>query len=329
MDTLTLVSPPPLDQPLIDEPAGAQVNNYGPIDLGPLEGLIGTWTNQDIHGSGQGGLASPFSYNVMPLPQTARSSPEGYILKNFSYYEELTFSRIGEAANRGGKGTQVTNGLAYEQRVFFAEGPQQDKLVHYENGILLFLTDRQQYLGPYGAGQGPGVGMEPVPGSVAPTQPFAIVKQVSVPHGNSILAPGTHSPIRPGPLSINPPAQVLPSGIDTKPYQLPGVGNPNIAFTNNPNAPLNHALEIRQPSSFLTISVDSQNGNHPVSNIGFEQQHAEVTRYSWQVWLEAFGGSPDFTQIQYSQSILMNMPINGAMVSVPHVTSNTLTKLKT
>ena len=114
---MTPVSAPNLTEPLINEPA--QANRPAPTTaLGPLEQLVGTWTNQDIHGTGKGGQSSPYSYNLMVLPQVDPSSPTGYILKNFAYYEELTFSAIhGTAPNRGGMGTQVANTMFYEQRV--------------------------------------------------------------------------------------------------------------------------------------------------------------------------------------------------------------------
>ena len=57
--------------------------------------------------------------------------------------------------------------------------------------LLLFLTDEKQVLA-YGNGDQPGLGDLTVQNSVPPTQQFNIVKQVSVPHGNSILAPGRY-----------------------------------------------------------------------------------------------------------------------------------------
>jgi hypothetical protein len=70
------------------------------------------------------------------------------------------------------------------------------------------------------------------------------------------------------------------------------------------------------------------NGMHPVTNIGFEQQHARVTRYYATLWLEATGDPSHFNQLQYSQTILMDIPIAGVgTVSFPHVTSNTLRKI--
>lgn len=321
-------TPPDLNTPLIHEPAQVSPGTT-PSALGPLEGLLGTWTNQNIHGSKHGGPQSPYSYNVMPLPQTDPSSPYGYILKNFSYYEEITFSQIhGDAPNRGGSGTQVANTIFYEQRIYFADGPNKDALVHAENGSWLFLSDRQQLLGPYGDGNGPGVGKTYIPNSRPPSQAFNIVKQMSVPHGNSILATGCAGQYRGSP-DICPAPVVLPQGINVDQYAVESVGNLNPEFTLNPNLPLHNAISAYPASSYIQINVDSNNGGHPVTNIGFEQQHARVTRYYAGYWLEAFNGSSDFTQLQYSQVILMAIPIacHGTVI-FPHVTTNTLTKVQ-
>ncbi len=318
---------PDLSQPLINEPEQtsppAQTSS-----LGPLESLVGTWTNQNIHGTDKGGPASPYAYNLMVLPQVDSSSPTGYILKNFSYYEEITFSSIhGNAPNRGGMGTQVANTLFYEQRVYFADGPNKDALVHAENGSWLFLSDRLQLLGPYGDGEGPNVGTETLPDSKVPTQEYDIVKQMSVPHGNSILSAGKYIEKSSGSPVITAPPVVLPTGVNTDQYSVQSVGNLNPAFTNNPNQPLIDALNVQNADKYIQLYVDSNNGGHPVTNIGFEQQHAKVTRYYANYWLEAFGGSPEYTQLQYSQTILMDIPIAGVgVVSFPHITANTLTK---
>ena len=326
---MTPVSAPNLTEPLINEPA--QANPPAPTTaLGPLEQLVGTWTNQDIHGTGKGGQSSPYSYNLMVLPQVDPSSPTGYILKNFAYYEELTFSAIhGTAPNRGGMGTQVANTMFYEQRVYFADGPAKDMLVHAENGSWLYLSDTTQLLGPYGDGEGPNLGSETVANSTSPMQKFNIIKQISVPHGNSVLSAGTFQQ-KSGSPTISAPSPVLPVGVDTAQYCIQNVGNLNPAFTMNPNKPLMDAISAKNASSYIQFDVDSQNGGHgQVTNIGFEQQHAKVTRYYATYWLEAFGlvEPPDYTQLQYSQSILMDIPIAGVgTVSFPHITSNTLTK---
>ncbi len=312
---------PQLNQPLLQEPP--QVQPATPTSaLGPLEHLVGTWTNQRIPNAHRGGTDQPFSYCVMPLPQKG-----DFILKNFSYYEEITFSAIhGTAPNRGGAGTQVANTLFYEQRIYFADGPAKDSLVHAENGSWLFLTDREQILGPYGNGDAPGLGDKTIPGSAVPRQQYPIVKQMSVPHGNSILASGRYFRDEGNPL-ITPTANVVPSGISDEQYLTESVGNLNPALTLNPNAALNAALKQEKIDSFLRFDIDSTMGNHPVSNIAFEQRHADVTRYYATYWLEKLEGAEDFSQLQYTQTMLMDIPIEGlGKVSFPHVTSNTLTK---
>ena len=336
--TMSPIIPPDLTQPLINEPAQA----YPPAPtttLGPLEQLVGTWTNQHLVGGMTGGPDNPYSYNLMVLPQTDPGSPYGYILKSFPYYEEITFSAIhGTAPNRGGLGTQVCNTLFYEQRIYVAAGPAKDSLIHAENGSWLYLTDTPQLLGPYGDGDGPDLGSMTIKNSIPPTQPFNIVKQMSVPHGNSILASGTFQSQNGAPAIAEPPL-VQPEGIDLAPYFTQSVGNPNPVFALNPNLPLIEALILQDinmnaPTRFIQFDVDTLNGGFQVTNIGFEQQHAMVTRYFATYWLEAFNGTNDFTQLQYSQTILLQIPVvmSGSMtpssISFPHITTNTLTKVR-
>jgi len=322
-------TPPNLSEPLITEPP--QMSPGVPTaDLGPLQYLIGTWTNQNLPGTNMGGPQAPYAYNVMPLPQVDPSTPNGFILKNFTYYEELTFSAIhGNAANRGGIGTQTANTIFYEQRVYFAEGPNKDALVHAENGSLLFLTDGTQQLGPYGNGDQPGIGNQTVKNSMAPTQEFNLVKQVSVPHGNSILALGNAVGGSSGVPAI-PPASVIPQGYSTLPPEYTKqdpVMNPQPEYTANPNKVLTDALAARPATNFLELTMSSRNGKGAVTNIGFEQQHANVQCYDFTYWLESFDGTENYTQLQYSQSIWMQIPVGGRFLVFPHVTANTLTKV--
>lgn len=320
--------PPNLTLPLVNEPAQScptdQVGTRGPLDY-----LIGTWTNQDLV-KGKGGPASPFSYNLMVLPQTdPKNSPEGYILKNMSYYEEITFSPIhGNAANRGGQGVQVSNALFYEQRIYISQisgTPVPNTLVHAENGSWLFLSDSDQFVGPY-----PGPTSPKVPGSKPPTQPFNLVKQIAVPHGNSVLALGKAAwpPVKQiGPPSI-PVSKVLPSGVGTGPYTTKSQGNPNLAYTKNPNQALVDALKLSNVGQYIMLHVSSASGAGAVTNIGFEQQHANVERYTATYWLEALAGSQSYDQLQYSQTIVLKIPIGKAMVLFPHITTNTLRRVK-
>lgn len=318
--------PPDLSLPLINEPAQACPTVQANDVLGALQLLVGTWTNQPLAG-GRGGPEDPYSYNLMVLPQQDPSSPEGFILKNMQYYEEITFSPIhGNAANRGGTGVQVCNPLFYEQRIYISpvsQTPVGNSLVHAENGAWLALTSTDQFPGPYPDPNGPTV-----PNSKPPTGYYPLVKQIAVPHGNSVLALGEMpAGPTPGAPTIPTAAPVVPFGIDPAPYTTQSVGNPNPAYTDNPNQPLVDALGAATVGQYVVFHVDSKTGVGQVTNIGFEQRHANVVGYSATYWLEALEGSDDFNQLQYTQTILLSIPINGEPVVFPHVTSNTLTRV--
>ncbi len=311
---------PNLTRSIINEPV--QASPAAPTSsLGPLEYLIGTWTNKLTDTDDL-----PYSYNVMPLPQLDPCSPTGYILKNFAYYEELSFSAIhGSAANRGGIGTQNCNVLFYEQRVYFAEGPNKNALVHAENGSLLFINDQLQLLGPYGNGDQAGLGNQTVKDSVAPSQQFNIIKQISVPHGNSILAAGSYQQHSGAPTI--PVVSSLPEGVDTQQYtQIHPISNPNPSYTRNPNQALADALLAAPVTTFLALNVSSKNGGGGVTNIGVDQQHVQVESYQCTYWLEALNEATEFTQLQYSQTIMMRLPIGDQFILFPHITTNTLSK---
>lgn len=160
--------------------------------------LVGRWENRpfgkDAHGRPVGGEDNPLSYNIMPLPQVW--DPDGYILKNFKYYERLKFNDdnvketlaiAAEAPNRGGLVSQNVRALFYEQQVKFAEGPAKGDVVHVENGAWLWLPRFVQQDGPYPA----DIDKEPVTDALSQPANLSVAKQIAVPHGNSILALGS------------------------------------------------------------------------------------------------------------------------------------------
>ncbi|MEP9359184.1 heme-binding protein [Sphingomonas sp. KR3-1] len=356
------ITPPDLSLPLINEPAQSNPPAVDqPAEVGPLSYLIGTWTNKDLT-PGKGGPENPYSYNLMPLPQNdpgAISGPLGFILKNLTYYEEITFSPIhGTAANRGGTGTQVSNALLYEQRVYVADGPAKDTIVHFENGIWGFLSPAAQLVGPYGDDDGNAIGTTSF-GSAPPPEPNNIFKQISVPHGNSVLAAGNVAFVTEPLLQTDgPPLEIvtpkLQSGAPTipaavvLPQDVPGnmipapvaaaiqafygtqsVENPVPAYTLNPNQALVDALAQSNVTQFLQFDVDTNIGGGTTANISFEQKHAEVANYAATYWIED-DGSGNFDQLQYSQTIMLTIPVTlpGTsevnVITFPHVTVNTL-----
>jgi hypothetical protein len=338
------ISDPPTFPPsLINEPTP---NPPVLQSVGPLEYLVGTWRNVNIGTSGRGGPLEPFSYNLMSLPQAPAagpSSPFGYILKSMSYYEEITFSKVfGTAPNRGGAGTQTSNALVYEQRVYIADGPAINNLVHFENGIWGFLQPTAQLVGPYGNGNEFGIGKQTF-GDVPIAPRYNIFKQLSVPHGNSILACGNvaidannNAIPTPGRPTIDPPPQVLPVGIDTQIYfSADTPQNLDSDYALNPHQPLDDALSACRSCrvrNYIRIDVSSAQGGGSVSNIDFEQVVSKVTQYQATYWIEDTGNGK-FDQLQYSQTIMLRIPVLlpgqtlPTIIYFPHITANTLTRV--
>ncbi len=303
--------PPDITTPLIPFPNQLPVT--GTTNLGLLNSFIGTWN------SPTGNAAT--GYNVMPLPQT--TALHGYIVKNFPYFEEITFSPIaGGAPNREGQFTQASAVLFYEQRVYFANNPDpngkqpiQNTLIHAENGTWLYHTIGLQLDGPYGPRNVP-------PPNPLPKQNLATQynKQISVPHGNSVLmvggagATGTGIPDFPmadksfppfnnGSFLVTDPATVL-----TK--QLQDLANQGITVTN-----------------YSSISVSSDNPGGGISNIHFENDYSKVVSMNTTWYIETL--SNNTVQLQYLQTIELQFMINGVPTNFLHIDANTLQLVET
>lgn len=275
--------------------------------LGPLAGFIGTWISNRFSG-----------YNVMPLPQN--TAPTGVILKNLFYYEVLTFSAIqGKVANRGGALEQDAYTIFYEQRVFFANGPQKDELVHAENGALLNLVMTNQGEGTLDEGAGEIYNPYLVGQQPASRQ---IVKQVSVPHGNSLLAMGSVERYNGAPQIPN--VNTIPKGATKAIRELYGEDTPT-NLNVNPNFILRQALCDLDVISTTAIHLDSKN-HGDVGNIPFIQRHADVTQFTNSFWLSDL--SDGTQQLQYTQNISLKFNNkDNAKYTFPHVTANTLFKV--
>ena len=313
----------------------------------PINKLIGTWNSP---------ANIPTGYNVMPVPagnKQMQTSPtlDDWQNKNFYYYEEMTFTAPGEAPNRGQLFQQGCYGLTYEQRVYFAPNTQglgglnyqpavatakENALVHYENGLWLHTQFEAQPISAYGATlpypPNDSTG-NPIPTPTPPTNP--IVKQVSVPHGNSILALGTVTT-----------SNVLPTHdvgqINERPFSLnPSISNPAIVLQTYINDIPDQASKTFKTTK-LSVSTNPMTGGS-VTNIPFEQGNADVTSYEMDLWIiEVFdtstATSPSQTILQYLQKIPMTFFItqqpapggkgnDGTPETFYHITANTLTKV--
>jgi hypothetical protein len=336
--------------------------------------LVGSWSNQDFgtdkDGKPVGGPENPLSYNIMPLPQT--SDPDGYILKNFKYHERLKFNNndpkttlaiAAEAANRGGLVSQNCRALFYEQQVMFAEGPAINTVVHVENGAWLWVPRYVQQPGPYP----PNIDLEVVQDSLQQPSDVTIAKQISVPHGNSILALGSFdtqadlggtgvcrrqamikgSPVVPDAPSpyptpsiavVNPaPPPTLITNLNagarftTQEATPANYQNPHPHLTQCPNRPLQIAVKIIAPESYMhwSVTTDTVHGERGVvTNIPFEQEVSKVTDYLADYWM-LFKGKKRY--LAYTQTIVMKLKVFSKSTNTteeytfPHVTCNTVT----
>ena len=338
-------------------PYAAQITDFALFQ----QELVGTWSNQSVTPD------NSLSYNVMPLPQS--NATNGYILKNFKYTEKIQFHRddtspssplIPSAAlapNRGGTINQNVYAIFYDQEVRFADVKKHTgEVVHIENGAWLYLERFDQ-----GAGTFP-----PLPGSLAPVgqgqvAEVAIAKQISVPHGNSVLALGAvdgqgsdhiipYRPVIPdAPLPYPTPvkellSQTAPPALNVGDYARnmnpnnvnPRTLNTDKAFCLNTNLPLQRAVTNIDPDGYIHWHVTTeplQHGQGSVTNIPFEQRKAKVTTYWADYWLlgkrvkhrkGATKNTWQFDDLMYTQTMLMEMIVNGYRYTFPHVTCNVL-----
>jgi hypothetical protein len=254
--------------------------------LGLLADLAGTWA-----GSG---------FNLVALPNK-QNNQEFRLLLN-STTEVLQFNSIGGAVpNRGSaQGDINLFGLTYLQRVNDAvthEG------IHIEPGIWLN-----------------------VPATTAPAAPASIVRQSTIPHGDSLLAQGHGFVVQGGP-QIAPvsskPTGKLPARFGyLDPYSHPNLP-PNMkqAYVGN----MNQALVDAIAGQHIVKTVVLQIASIPVGgivNIPFITANANATKLEAIFWIETVQ-RPDgtqFLQLQYTQTVIMNF----LEIDWPHISVATL-----
>ena len=314
----------------------------------PINKLLGTWNSPSD---------TPTGYNVMPVPAGNKQMQTPTALddwqnKNFYYYEEMTFTAPGEAPNRGQLFQQGCYGLTYEQRVYFAPNTaglgalayqpavaaaNENGLVHYENGLWLHTQFEAQPAAAYGATLpyppiDPATG-KPIPTPAPPANP--VVKQVSVPHGNSILALGTVTEMDGLPTHDTGTLNERPFSLDSS------IPNPALVL----QAAVND-LAAQSGKTFkttlLSVSTDAATGGS-VTNIPFEVGNADVSAYQMDLWIievfdSATATTPSSTVLQYLQKIPMTFFItqtptpggegnDGLQETFYHITANTLVKV--
>jgi hypothetical protein len=283
----------------------------GTSNIGLLNSLIGTWNSPTG--------AEATGYNVMPLPQADVAS--GYITKNFPYFEEISFSAIaGGAPNREGRYTQTSGVLFYEQRVYIANNadpngaqPIENTLIHAENGTWLYHVIQNQLEGPYGPGTVPDNTFIP---TQDPTTQYN--KQISVPHGVSILMVG-------GPVVTGTGNPLFPTADRTQlPFTDPTIIDPSTVLTQQLDSLNANGITV---TSYSSITVSTTNHGGGINNINFENSFGKVISMNTTWYVETLSNGT--VQLQYIQNIVLQFLINGVATEFLHIDANTLQLVET
>ncbi|MFZ6722411.1 heme-binding protein [Undibacterium sp. Ji49W] len=256
--------------------------------LGFLSELEGSW-------SGRG-------FNLIAVPDKQNGQDFRLILNTTT--ERIQFNAIGGAVpNRGSAQNDINIfGLTYLQQVNDAQTMEG---IHIEPGIWLN-----------------------VPATTAPPGKPSIVRQSTIPHGDSLLAQGTGFGAKGGPQIAPVSAKPTGPGLAHKmlgyldPYTLtklpPGMKKEYIV---NMNQALVDAIQGQNIISNTVLSVASI----PVGgivNIPFVTINANATKMEAIFWIETvqrLDGS-HFLQLQYTQTVILNF----LDIDWPHISVGTL-----
>jgi len=185
-----------------------------------------------------------------------------------------------------------------------------------------------------------------VPKTTHPPVPVSLVRMASIPHGTTIVAQGGSTRID-GPPTI-PKVSIKPFNIGSPDelfdfdeqilkkeakFRTPKAGLVGITqkMVDDPNSVLRAAIAKQTIESTAVLTVST--AHKPIlgggtANTAFlkgdkEGPNADAVTVTATFWVETVKGTPDFHQIQYTQTVLLNF--NG--LSWPHVTVGTLRKV--
>jgi len=293
-------------QPL-DNDEGAPAATPVPKGLGPLAGLVGSW-------SGQG-------FNAIWRPH--RGTSDHFLELNVTN-DQIDLEVInGQIPNRGLLTAQIfMHGLSYLQQIS-------------DHNVQVNGT-------PAGLHFEPGVWIN-IPSTTDPQEPGTIARLASIPHGTTITIQGSATTASGGPsipavsltpFTIGSPSQTVDFDEQhltrSTPFRTSGAGLTGItqAMLDNPNSVL-----TRNPpnvSNTTRLHVSSTAGTivgGGTSNTAFlvgtkDGPNADPAHVVATFWLQTLAGGTEPTRLQYSQIVLLNF----AGLSWPHITVGTLTK---
>ncbi len=319
-----------LEKEQVDELQGQGRRIYkaktGDPDLGPLQLLPGTWSNEpNLPGRG---------WNMIALPFATAPSPLDYRLLVNQYNEVLKFNLVDKAIpNRGiqrfggttTEADQLLVALDYEQtikQIAADDSPVSGKAgpadlpIHHEPGLWLHMTNEI-------------------------TDSLDIARLATIPHGDSVLALGSSSEFNGAPSILD--LNGLPVGVTQdldNPYLAPykhfhenlfqGLFDPT-----RPNDLLEAANQGVDIVKTTALVVDSEIPTAGIVNIPFIVRQANATVMKSTFWIQELAeldihGNPKL-RLQYSQLVMLDFfPRRDGLPGLirwPHVSINTMEKV--
>jgi len=285
--------------------------------LGPLAELPGLWM-----GTG---------FNMISRPDFQQKQP--FFLEINGTQETLEFTKIGgQIPNRGSKQNDaLLNGIHYLQEISDCES---HGALHIEPGLWIFIPPTT------------------VPNVTEPT----VVRQATIPHGDSLLAQSTLilnvaggptiDPVDSFPFTdaVIPPLNGTPKNPVTNPQYLSQFSQAKLSACCLP-AGLELNSVVKDPTQVLRAAVKGQNivhtvviaistaapaGSSGILNIPFVVSNANALQMDAIFWIEIVQPTDGevFLQLQYVQRVILDFPPapTAANIHWPHISVATLVK---
>lgn len=320
-------------------------------DLGPLKDLCGVWTAK---GTGWNMIALPF-HGAPPAPAGFKFR----VLMN-QYDEELKFTFVDDnVPNRGllrpgqTEFDQLVVTLDYQQKI--VQVAQEDRPpsglagevgepIHHEPGLWLYERNLRAKDDQLTGGEVTEIELD-------------VARLASIPHGNSVLAPGI-SAVHEGMPEI-PPLSGLPIGpfedvrtpdydFKTDPYLEPYLHYINNPFMGNVTVPgfpgfspadMNDILRFANKDVDIvrttTLTVDSTRKSGGIRNLPFSVREADAVSMKSTFWVQELAEKDEAgnqkLRLQYSQVVLLDFfrprgDEHPGRVTWPHISIATLEK---